>query len=76
MPFQLHVLSVNRNDSTYFAHSQGSCEDPLRKLIRKSWFTWETNKVRDTEFALTMEAAGALSNCGRCSTLGTFSSGS
>ena len=38
MPFQLHVLSVNRNDSTYFAHSQGSCEDPLRKLIRKSCY--------------------------------------
>ena len=34
--FQLHVLSVNRNGNTYFAHSQGSCEDPLRKLIRKS----------------------------------------
>ena len=35
LAFQLHVLSVNRNDNTYFAHSQGSCEDPLRKLMRR-----------------------------------------
>ena len=26
------------------------------------WFTWDTNKVRDTELALTTEAAGTLPN--------------
>ena len=45
-------------------------------MLNNNWFTREINKVRDTKLALTMEAAGALSNSGRYPTLGTFSSGS
>ena len=30
-------LSTNGNDSSYFSYSQDSCEDPLRKLIWKSY---------------------------------------
>ena len=36
----------------------------------------EINEVHDTKLALTTEATGALSNSGRCPTLGIFSSGS
>ena len=39
-----------------------------------NWFMWKINKTCDTRFALTTEAAGALSSSGRCPTLGTFSS--
>ena len=45
-------------------------------MINNNWFMREINKVRDTKLALTTEAAGALSNSGRCPTLDTFSSGS
>ena len=45
-------------------------------MLNNDWFTREINKVRDTKLALTTEAAGALSNSGRCPTLGAFSSGS
>ena len=36
--------------------------EKLKAFLLRSGFTWETNKVRDTELALTTEAAGALSN--------------
>ena len=45
-------------------------------MLNNTWFTQEINKVRDSKLAVTTEAAGALSNSGRCPTLGTFSSGS
>ena len=48
----------------------------IYQMLNNNWFTREINKVHDTKLALTMEAAGALSNSGRCPTLGTFSSGS
>ena len=41
-----------------------------------NWFTQKANKTCDIRFALTTEATGALSNRGKCPTLGTFSSGS
>ena len=45
-------------------------------MLNNNWFTREINKVRDIKLALTTEAAGTLSNSGRCHTLGTFSNGS
>ena len=45
-------------------------------MLNNNWFMREINKVRDTKLALTTEAAGALSNSGRCPSLDTFSSGS
>ena len=45
-------------------------------MLNNNWFTREINKVRNAKLALTTEVAGALSNSGRCPTLGTFSSGS
>ena len=47
-----------------------------RSEAQYNWFTRKANKTCDIRFALTTEAAGALSNSGRCPTLGTFSSGS
>ena len=47
---RIMVLAIERIDK------RGETE------ARSDWFTWETNKVRDTELALTPEAAGALSN--------------
>ena len=41
-----------------------------------NWFMQKVNKTPDIMFILTTEAAGTLSNCWRCPTLGTFSSGS
>ena len=38
-------------------------------MLNNNWFTREINKVHDTKLALTMEAAGALSNSRRCPTL-------
>ena len=48
----------------------------IYQMLNNNWFTREINKVRDTKLALTTEAAGTLSNSGRCPTLGTFSIGS
>ena len=47
-----------------------------RSEAQYNWFTRKANKTYDTRFALTTEAAGALSNSGRCPTLGTLLSGS
>ena len=51
-------------------------ENSVEKRGRVAWFTRKINITRDTRLALTTEAAGALSNSGRCPTLDTFLSGS
>jgi len=67
-------------DTTLMAENKEELKSLLIKVketeVWSDWFTWETNKVRDTELALTTKAAGALSNSWRCPTLSTFLSGS
>ena len=51
-------------------------ENSVEKRSCVAWFMRKINITYNIRLALTTEAAGALSNSGRCLTLDTFSSGS